>query len=125
MSVRKKAYFEVRIDFPKYAVLVKSNGLTYVIRHARGAESHCPIPTGFTNTWNWGWPLNPENRIPCQIQIKHGSDNWGMRFRYQQPMDLQGMFDFIAKGYNIWDNLQASCFAEIKGFEITDLTPKR
>jgi len=41
-----------------------------------------------------------------KISLKH-RDRWGseMIFIHYQPSDLKGMFDFIAKGYNFYDEL--------------------
>ena len=41
-----------------------------------------------------------------RISLKH-RDRWGseMNFTHYQPSDLKGMFDFIAKGYNLYDEL--------------------
>ena len=41
-----------------------------------------------------------------RISLKH-RDRWGseMIFIHYQPSDLKGMFDFIAKGYNFYDEL--------------------
>jgi len=41
-----------------------------------------------------------------RLEIKH-RDQWGseMIFKHYDPSDLKGMFDFIAKGYNLYEKI--------------------
>jgi len=44
-----------------------------------------------------------------KLEIKY-RDRWGseMIFIHYEPSDLKGMFDFIAKGYGVFDSLKIS-----------------
>lgn len=84
--------FEKTFKFDTYSVIVRNTSLVYVFGNLSKM-----IPTEFVNT------IDGEE-IGRRIEINF-TDRWGssMRFIHYAPSDLKGMFDFIGKGYGMFD----------------------
>ena len=87
--------FQKRHDFPNYSVIVENHSLTYVLPSKEHGEVSHRISTHFDITID-------KQEDGGKIQINY-IDRWGsgMQFIHYAPTNLQSMFDFIAKGYEI------------------------
>ncbi len=85
------------IDLKEYSVKMYPNSLTYVFGKEKHEISYA-INTHFEIT-------HEEPEVGGEIKIKF-KDRWGseMIFIHYAPSDMKGMFDFIGKGYNIFES---------------------
>ena len=86
---------ETRFNFNGYSVTLTNNRIIYEKEFANGRTRTYPVPCHFEITVD-------EEREGGKIEIKY-KDRWGssMHFIHYAASDLKGLFDFIARGYNV------------------------
>lgn len=87
--------FKETIDFADYSVIIDNKSLTYVFQTEKFGSYFVPLPY-----FNITIEKKEDTVINININYK---DNWDskMTFIWWAGSDLKGMFDFIARGYNI------------------------
>lgn len=90
-------FFEKRIDFDEYSVLLRSWSLSYIKRYENGEERIYPLPTGAIACFfeDGITKISYMDRFMSKMYFEHCA-----------PSDLKGLFDFIAKGYDLGEILK-------------------
>ena len=88
--------FEKTIDLGEYSVILRNHSLEYVFKCNSGRKI-VPVPTWFDISLD-----TPEDGGKLEIKFK---DKCGsvMHFSHFMPSDLKGMFDFIGRGYRVFE----------------------
>lgn len=95
-GIQLQPFFEERFEFSNYTAILRNHSIYF--EYKKGDAPH---------EITYDVPVHAEFDISIEketgrIEIKY-IDNFGseMMFVYFPPTDLQGMFDFIARGYRI------------------------
>lgn len=98
--MEEQLFFEKRIDFDDYSVVLSNWSLKYIFKGKDGEERTVHIPTTTLQC------SVDEPADGGKIEINY-RDRWGgqMTFVHYAPSDLKGMFNFIAKGYDLGEIL--------------------
>lgn len=81
----EQPHFDKLFEFPDYSVRVTSTSITYI-----KGDLKITLPSNFTNKWN---PDPQSNELIIE--------NMYMRFYCIPPESFKGMFDFIARGFEV------------------------